>query len=318
MFTRCRCCTLAIAALLAASCPLAAEEIDEGGVWPAELLAGTIDLSRVTAEQPQDANIWLLGDKAAASDDEPIVPIGGHPGYPAFPPCFCQDWHPWYVGVDGGWAFGLNQTPDVTGTGAFFDGHTFGTQLRDGSNFAVRLGLRFSPRWRADFSYTNIHGDYHWRTAFFGGTSVSGFQSDATSNVLLVSGYFHFFPPAERCNRLRLDPYVGAGIGAAFNTLAGTAEFPDGNPAGQYATVFGDTTACFACRFVLGNHLWITPNFAMEMSFATFFVGDFQTDDFRNSGGTIQQIGRYDFHNNWIGTAQMGFVWYPQPGFYRR
>ena len=310
-----RLCFAAALAMLSAGRPLMAEE----PAWGPGL-SGLFDYSYEEERyEEEDGAIQLLGGEAFAGDDEPpIVPIGGHPGYPVFPPCFCREWHPWYIGVEGGWAFGLNETPDATGVGAFFDGRAFGTQLHSGSNLSVRVGQRFSPRWRADFSWTNIHGDYNWRTSFFGGAEIAGFDSAATSNILLVNGFWHFFPPAERTSRLRLDPYAGVGIGVAFNTLANTAEFPDGNPAGQYATVYGDTTACFAARFALGTHLWITPNLAMEMSFATFFVGDYQTDDFRQIGGSVEQIGRYDFHNNWLGTAQLGLVWYPQPGFYRR
>ncbi|HZN33057.1 MAG TPA: hypothetical protein VFB80_04530 [Pirellulaceae bacterium] len=309
MFTSIRRHAAAVAILLTAACPLAAEE------WPAD----TIDLSAVTVEQPANASIWLLGGQMPAGEEAPLVPIGGeHPPYPTFPPCWCKEWKPWYVGVEGGWTIPLNVTPDSNGVGAFFDGVAFGTQLHGGENFTLRLGLRLSPRWRADVSYTNIHGDYQWRTAFFGGAQIAGFDSDATSNIVLGNAYWHFFPPAEHCNRPRFDPYTGVGLGVAFNTLAATAEFPDGNPAGQYATVFGDTTACLATRFALGTHFWIWPNLAMDMSFAVLYVGDFQTDDFRTTGGIVQPIGRYDFHNNWLGTFQLGFVWFPQPGFYRR
>ena len=294
---------------------MAASDLDDAGVWPRDLLASTIDLTRMTAEPPAESEVWLLGG-AETGDECDIVPIGGHPGYPAFPPCFCHDWKPWYIGVEGGWAFGLNETPDVTGAGGNFNGTAFGTMLTDGSVINVRVGRRFSPRWRADFSYSQIHGNYNWQTFFPGGGGLTGFRSEATSHLLLVSGYWHFYPPAESTRRVRIDPYAGAGLGVAFNKLYDADEFTLST--GQaYATVFSDTTACFAARFTLGTHLWLTPNLAMDFSFATSFVGDIQSDDFRNIGG-VQPIGRYDFHDNWIGTATMGLIWFPQPGFYRR
>lgn len=319
MFPVQHCRLTAIALLLAAACPVAAEQLDGAGVWPQELLATTIDLSRVTADPPAKSNIWLLGGESPTDDHDEnlIVPIGGQPGYPNFPPCYCDQWAPWYIGVEGGWAFGLNDTPDSQGVGGNFDGTAFGTHLRDGSAINVRVGRRFSPRWRADFSYSQVHGDYDWQTFFPGFAQPSGFNSEVTSHLLLLSGYWHFLPPAERCDRLRFDPYLGAGLGVAFNKLYTTDEFTLAT-GDVYAQVFSDTTACFAGRFTLGTHLWLTPNLAIDMSFATSYVGSFQSDDFRTINGGVQQIGRYEFHNNWIGTAQMGLVWFPQPGFYRK
>jgi hypothetical protein len=221
------------------------------------------------------------------------------------------------LGVEGGWAFGLNETPDSPGVGGNFNGTAFGTMLTDGWVINTRIGRRFSPRWRADFSYSQIHGSYDWQTFFPGGTGgLTGFDSEVTSHLLLVSGYWHPYPPAECTHRLRLDPYAGAGLGVAFNRLYDTSEFVLAT--GQkYATVFSDTTTSFAARFTLGTHLWVTPNLALDFAFATSFIGDVQSGAFRDFGG-VQRIGRYEFHDNWIGTATMGLIWYPQPGFHRR
>jgi len=303
---------------LALACPLMAGDrgADQSGVWPVDVLAGTIDLPALEAEPQAAADICLLGGEILGEEPIDIVPIGGHPGYPAFPPCFCADWAPWYLGVEGGWAFGLNETPDSPGVGGNFNGTAFGTQLTDGWAINVRVGRRFSPRWRADFSYSQMHGSYNWETFFPGFADPSGFRSEVTSHLLLVSGYWHFWPPAERTRGLRIDPYVGAGIGVAFNKLYDTDEFTLST--GQvYAKVFSDTTSSFAARFTFGTHWWLTPNLALDFAFATSYVGDIQSDDFRNFGG-VQPIGRYDFHDNWIGTATLGLIWFPQPGFLRR
>jgi hypothetical protein len=175
------------------------------------------------------------------------------------------------VGVDGGYAFGLNDTPNVEHAGFGHDITAFGTHLEDAGLVNVRLGRRFSPCWRADFSYTMLDGNYDWRwfretnPGTLGGTF---FDSSAACHLLLVNGYRHLFPFAPRCGRLQFDPYVGAGLGMALNRMAEADQTVIGTST-VVGTIFPETTACFAARFALGSQFWLTSNCAIDVAFTT-------------------------------------------------
>jgi hypothetical protein len=251
---------------------------------------------------------------------ESALATGGGVGHPP-PPCGCEDWVPWYIGLDGGYAFGLNDTPNVENAGVNRDITALGTHLEDIGLVNVRLGRRLSPCWRVDVSYTWMEGNYDWRwfretnPGTLGGTF---FDSFATSHLLLLNGYRHLFPLDERCGKLQFDPYVGAGIGVAFNRMA-EANQTVISSGDVVTTIFPDTTACFAARFMLGSQFWLTPTLALDLSFSTTYVDTIQTDAFTlvHSTEQVLPLGRYDFHDNWIGAAYVGLIWYPRPGFFR-
>jgi hypothetical protein len=229
---------------------------------------------------------------------------------------------PWYVGVDGGYAFGLNDTPNVEHAGVGHDITALGTHLQDAGLVNVRLGRRLSPCWRVDVSYTWMEGNYDWqwfRESTPGTLGGTFFDSSAACHLLLVNGYRHLFPLAERCGKLQFDPYVGAGIGVAFNRMS-DADQTVITTGDVVTTIFPDTTANFAARFALGSQFWLTSTLALDLSFTTTYVGNIQTDAFTviQSTGEVRPLGRYDFHDNWIGAAQVGLIWYPRPGFLRR
>ena len=146
----------------------------------------------------------------------------------------------YYFRADAGVGFG--DAPDSEESGYYYgaDGEygPYGMQsswLNDDFDTFVTLGvgvgMKIGTNWRADFTAetrtkgdVKIDGEYHYYTAADNNndyTHVRGRVRDKTSlsgGVMLFNGYYDF----ARGEKSRFTPYVGAGLGFAWNELKRT------------------------------------------------------------------------------------------------
>ncbi len=156
----------------------------------------------------------------------------------------------WYLRGDIGWA--RNDIGDATlqQGGA---GTAVATDVTDSFAFGIGAGIYLSPRLRGDITIDG-HATAEVEAR---GTGLSE-QVRLSTIVTLANLYLDF----ERTTT-RWTPYVGAGIGMAFNTL----QFPDRDTARE-------TTVSFAAAAMAGAALELDEAWRLDLNYRFLYLGD--------------------------------------------
>ena len=114
----------------------------------------------------------------------------------------------------------------------------------------------------------------------------------------------------------RQVPYIGAGVGVAWNELAETIEnglvpdFPN------FSVIDSFENQSFAWQVMAGFQVPLSQTLTLDCAFRATYLGQFQTGDSLTltSNGQQQPLTPYDFDNNWVGSVYVALMWTPGRG----
>jgi opacity protein-like surface antigen len=210
-----------------------------------------------------------------------------------------------YVGVDGGWSTGLfasNRSIHGGPLSLASSSVSYGLDVVAGYHVGGNVGLAICRCCRTDLSYTYFNNPVKWQNAFFG-TGTNSYDAKLQTHLVLWNAYLHASDYVNDC--LGFSPYVGAGVGAAFNHLGKITERTFG------ATVFahnsGHTEANFAARFGLGLLKPFCHRWALDMGFNFNYIGRAQSGKTQELiTGVPITINPYKHSNIWLATFYLG------------
>lgn len=206
-----------------------------------------------------------------------------------------------YVGFEGGWGNGLGRADRLENVGEIgLNGVTNNAHAFFGETLGAELGWRLYSWLRTDISYSFLHHRYNWETLY---PEVNHSFAYLDSHLVLWNGYLHL---PGLCFMGWLDPYVGAGIGVAFNRLHEIQEY---GADGIYISDIEPKTRSHLCGRIGGGFLFsVTRCVAFDLAFNANYMGTVSSGDTRRvlSSSTRVPFKAFDFKNNWIGTVTLG------------
>ena len=220
------------------------------------------------------AGALMLATSAAFAADMPYEPAP-----PPLPPVV--EFGGWYLRGDIGFS---NQEVDNLDS-VLFDGVEVDIVQKDfdSAPFAgVGVGYRFNRWFRAD-----VTGEYRGGATFHGldviddgvdppfTNEYSGIKKEVTG---LLNGY------VDLGTWRGITPFIGAGIGASYNTIS---SFKDVNtPNGGVAYAEDDSQWDFAWALQAGLAYEVTPGLSLEIGYRYLHLGDAQSGDLNRFDGT--------------------------------
>jgi opacity protein-like surface antigen len=225
------------------------------------------------------AGALMLATSAALAADMPYEPAP-----PPLPPVV--EYGGWYLRGDIGFS---NQEVDSLDS-VLFDGLDVDIVQKDfdSAPFAgVGVGYRFNKWFRAD-----VTGEYRGGASFHGLDVVSdagdpvytneysGIKKEVTGlvNVYVDLGTWH-----------GITPFLGAGIGASYNTIS---SFKDVNTVtGGVAYADDDSQWDLAWALQAGLAYEVTPGLSLEVGYRYLHLGDAQSGDLNTYDGSCPPAG---------------------------
>jgi len=256
----------------------------------------------------------LLSTAAFAADMPSIMPA---PQYYAPPP---QDFGGWYlrgdVGITSQHATNISNPLDTTlnVTGPSYAG----TGLSGAGTWDVGVGYAFNSWLRGDITaeYRNaasLKGSVYGQFSAFGGafSDVDNYSANLSSLVFLANAYIDL--GTWDC----LTPFIGFGIGGAYNTFADLTDigiFTSGNGVGTNASQLN-----FAWALHAGVAYNVTRNVTIELAYTYMNLGNAVTG-LTNSfdGVTVVNHSGFTFNNITSNDVRLGVRWQfdnPQPAY---
>jgi opacity protein-like surface antigen len=184
--------------------------------------------------------------------------------------------------------------------------------------FGVGVGYRFNHWLRADVTgeyrmAANFHGMDITRfpTGFGFGTAPDSYSASKSEWVALANIY------ADLGTWWCITPFVGAGVGVAYNTISHFRDLGVGSsntPFPIISTGFADsaTTANLAWAIHAGLAYRVTPGFSVELAYRYLNLGKAKTADLVSFDGT-QNLGPMEFRDLWSQDVKLGVRWNLQP-----
>lgn len=215
------------------------------------------------------------GYAAMAADMTP--PIYETPPPVVEEPC-CES-QGWYIRGDVG--YGFHSTPNVFQGPAW----TFNQDWDSTYSIGAGIGYRFGKHGRADITVDHRFQSDVTVTDILGDQSTAGLSS----TVLLFNAYFDF-------NSYHgFTPYVGAGIGGAYNHLNGISK--NGGPV---AWIEGGSNWSFAAALMAGFSYEVHHGLAIDAGYRYLYLGHAEsgrrTDiGFNNFVTTYEDLQAHEF-----------------------
>lgn len=234
------------------------------------------------------AAIGLIGSAVAADLPPP----------PAFEPVPVEtvDFGGWYIRGDVG--VGITSKPEIRSSfdaGAIVPNPKFDEQrLSDVAFVGAGLGYQFNHWFRAD-----VTGEYRTSQAINATESygvspgVRGYDAylgDVQSSVFLANGYI------DIGTWYGITPFVGAGIGGAYNRIYGLTDYGQGgfNEGVGFARDKGKFELAYAAH--AGLSYAVTPNLKLELAYRYLNMGDATSNPIycqNVSGGCPHEVQKY-------------------------
>ena len=216
-----------------------------------------------------------------------------------FPAAAIADDQDFFVGIDvlGAGAFGSSKTKDGGGVLPTFKGDGVVHNVRFGGMIGVgsHVGYRFNPSWSAIVSYQHFRGDVSWDAVFSTYGGASGFDGDATSDVIM--GNIAYTRPLSEA----ISISVKGGLGVAFNRLSGLVETDKAS--GLFVSdIANHTETSPTAQIGLGIQHKVTPRTTIGLDGAFAYAGGFETGDTRNGNLGVTSINPYKIDNVWRGS----------------
>ncbi len=250
--------------------------------------------------------ITLLAS-AAQSADMALMPPPGPP------PMAAADFGGWYLRGDIGMSNQkvknlYNVLYNAPGTSVVPQGMEFDSA----PTFGVGVGYQFNSWLRAD-----ITGEYRGKAAFsgidivrFNGTPIGVDQYTAKKSELLfmANGY------ADLGTWWNVTPFVGAGIGAARNTISGfTDTCPVGCGGGSVAYGATNSKWNFAWAVHAGLGYRVNNNLTVELAYRYLDLGDAASGDLVTYTGVNNVYNPMEFRNITSHDVKLGVRWMLNP-----
>jgi opacity protein-like surface antigen len=190
---------------------------------------------------------------------------------------------------------------NVEGVGMGFDGASF---------FGLGVGYQFNDWMRFDVtgeyrSKSNFHGSDN--ISFPGGANVDNYSGSKSEWVVLANAY------VDLGTWYRLTPYIGAGVGGAYNKITGFRD--DGvNYAGgvqSSSTTYAEDNGKFNFAWALyaGLSYKVTPTVSLELGYRYLNLGGAQTGATRAFDGSFTNGGPFSFNNIYSHDFKIGVRW---------
>lgn len=210
------------------------------------------------------------------------VPASGFAGEPGF-----------FAGLDvsAGMAQGSSDTRDG-GAGFAGGGIVDGVKFGNTAGIGGHVGYRLDPSWSVFLSYRYVRGDIRWRAAFPAIGVASRFSGTALNHTVLANVGYEI--PLTSATAFQAT----AGLGVAFNALAGVAETDEATSA-FLSDVADHTQASPAARIGLGLRYAATRHATIGLDAALTYVGGFRTGNTRSGNLGVTPITPYDIDGVW-------------------
>lgn len=183
---------------------------------------------------------------------EPVVPVPS--------PIPIPDYNTWYFRGDIGWAF--HKDPDWSQTGFAFTNPEIDDTWTIGGGF----GYVFRDKIRGDITV-----DHRFDTEMTAAdTTGSAHRSDLSSTVWLANLYY------DVMGRQRISPYVGFGLGIAFNETDTHTVWTGGV---QTAASGGNNSTEFAYAAMAGISYRLRDSWMLDAGYRYLNIGDVKTDN---------------------------------------
>jgi opacity protein-like surface antigen len=254
----------------------------------------------------------LLSSTALAADMPSIMPAP----QPYYAPPPVQDFGGWYLRGD----IGMTNTSGKLFAPGYNDASTVsvsqvGHEFNGGTSFGVGVGYQFNSWFRTD-----ITGEYRSRVNFSGndfvvvnglngvpGNSPLGdtYNAGYSSWVALVNVY------ADLGTWWCITPFVGAGVGAAFNKTTGLSDmatFPANNLSTSLYQANGATKTDLAWALHAGLAYKVNSNFTIELAYRYLDLGSAVTGGGSTFAGTTS-LRPFQFNNLTSQDVKLGVRW---------
>lgn len=246
---------------------------------------------------------FIAGSAANAADYSQPLPPPPPPIYVQPPPQFAEGWYlrgQVGVGMTGGAGAEFIENPAHT-TGfkfentsysdAYFIGGGVGYEFNNWLRFDATAEYRAKSRIHAFGSYTSG-----------GGTFGDIYEGNLKSWLFLANAYVDL--GTWNC----FTPFVGAGIGAAYNTLADFVDTSAATPTGGFGRGFGRNPSEWHLAWALyaGVAYDVSKNFKVELAYRYLNYGSI-TDTVDCVGGCIPDS--FKFGNLYSHDFMLGLRW---------
>lgn len=189
------------------------------------------------------------------------------------------------VDVGGGWylrgdvgvgASELDTVAAYSAVGVNPPFHARNVDLTSQAFAGAGVGYQFNGWFRADVTGEYRGGGrigFHERlhTTVPGVVGVNAYDGNFSSVVVMANGYFDL---GTWCG---ITPYIGGGVGSAFNTVSGFSDTGHGAFAGGYGAAKSRDTTSLAWALQAGVSYDITPNFKVDVGYRYLNMGTAKT-----------------------------------------
>jgi len=186
------------------------------------------------------------------------------------------------------------------------------TQHSNEFSSAPFFGLGVGYQWNSWLRF-DLTGEYRGKSTFRGmdtytpepgsptGIGVNDYHAKKSEWVVMANAYFDLGTWGG------LTPFVGGGIGAAYNMISG---FRDVNvPTGGVAYAGSAGTWNFAWAIHAGIGYQVSPNFTVELAYRYLNLGDARTGDIIAYDGTNNVYNPMYFRNIDSHDVKLGVRW---------
>jgi opacity protein-like surface antigen len=201
----------------------------------------------------------------------------------------------WYLRGDVGaglnWMSHFSSSDASVVPGFAYNGSGLGTQAIIGAG----VGYQFNNWFRAD-----VTGEYRTASKYWGGESYvntsSGYDSysgSVRSAVVLANGYF------DIGTWYGFTPFVGAGIGGAFNQFHALTDIGLGpDNVGAYGIAQDKNSTQLAWAVMAGVAYSITPNWKVELSYRYLDMGTIWSNPIACTAGCTGETQHFHLASN--------------------
>jgi opacity protein-like surface antigen len=201
----------------------------------------------------------------------------------------------------------LYNTPGTTveAVGMGWDSSTF---------FGLGVGYKFNEWFRADFTgeyrgKSNFHGSDN--VTFNGGQGVDNYSGSKSEWVFMANAYF------DLGTWYNFTPYVGAGVGAAYNRISGFRDdgiaFIGGSLTNGVAYAEDASKWNFAWALHAGLTYKVTPSMNIDLGYRYLSLGNANTGPTRAFDNSFTNGGPFYFNNIYSHDVKIGVRWMLEP-----
>ena len=218
------------------------------------------------------------------------------------------------VGSGGSWSMNSDIQPDNTVWDRAFQGYN--ANLGSTALYSAAIGYNLNPLWSFDFDYIYRPSyQYYKYQDFFPNTANTANYSSVSrtrvfnlaSNSLMANAYLHGKGLSDSLawnvgSCYTLEPFIGAGLGVAFNTLY---NFHSESVDGEAKAIMNDNfRTSFAWQLSAGLNLFNDSHFNLAAGYRYYNGGTFTSNNYAWYS-PVNGVGAYsEITSPWKGSLQ--------------